>query len=129
MYNTIWYDTLAKPFMTPPPEIFSAVWIILYITILTSLIIYTITRSRKNKALGYIYFLIQLIFNIVWAPVFFIMENIMLALVIIIFIDIFTLLTIKEFYKVSRKAAIILIPYFIWIIFATYLNITLLILN
>lgn len=129
MFDTIWYDTLAKPYFTPPGEIFAPVWIILYITILVSLIVFTITKSRKNKFRGYVYFLIQLLLNISWTPVFFSMENIVLALIIIILIDIFLFLTIKEFYKISHSAAGILIPYFVWIIFATYLNIGILILN
>lgn len=129
MFDTIWYDTLAKPYFTPPGEIFAPVWIILYITILVSLIVFTITKSRKNKFRGYVYFLIQLLLNISWVPVFFSMENIVLAFIIIILIDIFLFLTIKEFYKISHSAAGILIPYFVWIIFATYLNIGILILN
>ena len=129
MFDTIWYDTLAKPYFTPPGEIFAPVWIILYITILVSLIVFTTTKSRKNKFRGYVYFLIQLLLNISWTPVFFSMENIVLAFIIIILIDIFLFLTIKEFYKISHSAAGILIPYFVWIIFATYLNIGILILN
>ena len=129
MLDTIWYDTLTKPFLTPPPEVFAPAWIILYITILVSLIIFTVTKSRKNKTRGYLCFLIQLLLNIAWTPVFFSMENIILALIIIILLDIFVFFTIKEFYKISQSAAGILIPYFIWIIFATYLNIGILILN
>ena len=129
MYNTFWYDTLAKPFLTPPPEVFAPAWIILYIIIIVSLIIFTLTKTRKNKTIGYFYFLIQLLLNIAWTPVFFYMENIILALIIIILLDIFVFFTIKEFYKISYIAAGILIPYFIWIIFATYLNIGILILN
>lgn len=129
MYNTFWYDTLAKPFLTPPPEVFAPAWIILYITIIVSLIIFTLTKTRKNKTIGYFYFLIQLLLNIAWTPVFFYMENIISALIIVILLDIFVFFTIKEFYKISYIAAGILIPYFIWIIFATYLNIGILILN
>ena len=129
MFNTIWYDTLAKPFLTPPSEVFAPAWIILYITILASLIVFTITKTRRNKIKGYTCFLIQLLLNIAWAPVFFTMENIVLALIIILLLDIFVILTIKEFYKISQISAGILLPYLIWIIFATYLNIGILILN
>ena len=129
MFNTIWYDTLAKPFLTLPSEVFAPAWIILYITILASLIVFTITKTRRNKIKGYTCFLIQLLLNIAWAPVFFTMENIVLALIIILLLDIFVILTIKEFYKISQISAGILLPYLIWIIFATYLNIGILILN
>ena len=129
MYDTSWYDTLVKPFLTPPPEIFTPVWIVLYITILIALIIFILKKTHKNKITGFVYFLIQLILNIIWAPVFFHTENIALALVIIILLDIFVFLTLKEFNKITPIAAKILIPYFFWIIFATYLNFGILILN
>ncbi len=129
MFDTFWFDTLKKPFLMPPSEVFAPAWIILYLTILISLIIYVKTFSRKDKTQGYIYFVIQLILNISWTPVFFSMENIVLALIVIVLLDIFVYLTIREFYKVSQSAAAILIPYFVWIIFATYLNLALLILN
>ena len=60
---------------------------------------------------------------------FFILQNPNLALVVIIFMDLFVILTIKEFFKVSKISAYLLLPYLIWIIFATYLNIGFVILN
>lgn len=129
MFDTIWYDALAKPYFTPPSDVFAPVWIILYITILVSLVIFTVTKTRRNKFKGYIYFLIQLLLNIAWTPVFFSLENIFLALIIIVLLDIFVFFTIKEFHKISQIAAGTLIPYFIWIIYATYLNVGILVLN
>ena len=52
MYNTFWYDTLAKPFLTPPPEVFAPAWIILYITIIVSLIIFTLTKTSIENLLS-----------------------------------------------------------------------------
>ncbi len=129
MFNTFWYSTLLKPPFTPSAELFAPVWIILYVTILISLFIYIFSKTRRDKIKGYICFLIQLILNVVWPYVFFTIENCGLALVIILLLDISVFLTVKEFYKISKYASAILIPYFIWIIFATYLNAGICILN
>ena len=129
MFNSIWYDELIKPAFNPPSEIFAPVWTILYILIFISLMIYIFTPAEQNKFRGYIYFTLQLVLNIIWTPIFFYYKNIVLALLIIISLDIFTYLTLRKFYSVSRVSGILLIPYLIWIIFATYLNVGFLLLN
>lgn len=122
MINLEWYATLNKPLLTPPDWIFSPAWIVLYITIFVSLIIFTTTVTRKGKIKGYVLFILQLLLNILWTPVFFVFKNVGLALVIIILLDVLVYFTIKNFYKVSKQAGIILLPYFVWILYATYLN-------
>ena len=129
MYNTDWYDNLVKPFLTPPEWIFPPVWIFLYATLLISLIIYSITITQKKKINGYILFVAHMIFNVLWSPVFFALHNIGLAFIIVILMDITAFFMIKNFFSVSRIAGIILIPYFCWILFATYLNLQFLVLN
>ena len=128
MFNSSWYDSLTKPFLSPPNWLFAPVWIILYITIFVSLVLYIITPD-KEKTFGYVAFGAQLILNLAWSPVFFVMQNIPLALVIVLLLDMAILLTILEFYSVSKISGIILIPYFLWSIFATYLTLGYLILN
>ena len=128
MFNSFWHDSLTKPFLSPPNWVFAPVWLILYITIFVSLILYTL-KPAEGKTLGYIFFGVQLILNLLWSPAFFGMQNILLAFVIVLLLDIFVLLTILEFYSVSKVAGIILIPYLLWILFATYLNCAYLILN
>lgn len=135
MFNSNWYYSLTKPALAPPNWLFTPVWSVLYILLLVSLIIYISSKDKyghifnEGKRKGYIYFLIQLILNIIWSPVFFGLKNVGLALIVVILLDIFVYLTIKEFYKFSKLSAILLIPYLIWILFATYLNTGYLILN
>ena len=128
MFNSVWYKTLTKPALSPPNWVFLPVWTILYIMMFTSLYIYSIS-VEDNKYSGYAYFIIQFLLNVSWSPVFFGLKNILFALCIIILLDITIILTIKEFYKASKISAYLLIPYFVWVIFATYLNISYLILN
>ena len=122
MYNSIWFNNLNKPFLNPPSWVFTPVWMVLYITIILSLLIYIFTPSIQNKIKGYIFFTIQMILNLLWSPVFFYWKNIDFALLIIILMIIFVILTILQFHKVSKLSAFILVPYLLWIIFACYLN-------
>ena len=122
MMNLTWYHTLNQPPLTPPAWIFQPAWAILYATIFVSFIIFAFKKYNGSKLWGYIMFFSQLILNFSWSPVFFYFQNVGLALVIIILLDILVLYTIIEFFKVSKTSAYLLLPYFIWLIFATYLN-------
>ena len=128
MFTSSWYYNLLKPPLAPPDWIFPPVWSILYFSMLVALLLY-LFKPAQNKKSGYIYFIAQLFLNLLWAPVFFYLKNMFLALIVIILLDIFVILTIKSFYKVSKISGLILIPYLIWILSATYLNIGYLVLN
>lgn len=128
MYNSEWYNSLISPTLAPPNWVFAPVWTILYITIFLALLFYIIKKS-ENKLEGYTYFTIQLFLNLIWSPAFFVLQNIQAAMIIILLLDLFVILTIRRFYLVSKTAGILLIPYLAWIIFATYLNAGYLILN
>lgn len=129
MLDFNWYGDLVKPLFSPPAWVFSPVWIILYITIAISFLIILFKRSELSKSDSIMWFIVQIILNIVWTPVFFGMKNITLALAILILLDFSVFMTIKSFYNLSKIAGMLLIPYFVWILFATYLNAGLLLLN
>ena len=128
MLNSIWYSNLIKPALTPPNWVFAPIWTILYILIFISLAVY-INSYSKAKFFCYLFFTIQMLLNIIWMPVFFGQKSLLGGLITIILLDIFLCLTIYKFFKVSKIAGIILIPYFLWTIFATYLNLGYIILN
>lgn len=128
MYNQVWYNSLVKPAFTPPSWVFGPVWTILYIMIFISLYLY-IKSFALDKKWGYFYFGIQLVLNLIWSTLFFGLTNIFLALADIVMLDIFVILTIRKFYMVSKVSAFMLVPYIIWIIFATYLNFAFWVLN
>lgn len=129
MYNSFWFNSLTKPLFNPPSKIFPPVWTILYFLIFVSLSMFIFAKYDCSKRRGYIYFGIQMLLNILWSPAFFLMQNIRLALFIIVLLDIFVIMTIKNFYKCSNASAFMLIPYLLWILFATYLNIAYFVLN
>ena len=128
MYNSLWYHSLTKPFLAPPDWIFQPVWSVLYFMIFAALVFYICKKSDDKKS-GYIFYVIQLVLNVAWSPVFFVCKRIFPALAVIFLLDFFVFLTIRKFYSVSKISGILLIPYFVWILFASYLNIGYFLLN
>lgn len=118
-----WYATLNKPSFSPPNWIFGPVWTILYI--LMGISLYLVWTKKKVPTI----FWIQLILNTVWSIIFFGMRNPTLALVDIAALWISIFLTIKSFYKINKLAGNLLIPYLIWVSFASILNLSIVLLN
>lgn len=129
MMNIEWYHTLNKPFLSPPDWIFAPVWSFLYLLIIVSLIVFLWKGYCKNKSKPFVLFVIQVGLNLLWPPVFFQMQNVKLGFVILFLLWVVLILTIQAFYKCSKIAAVLLVPYFLWITFALYLNFEILRLN
>lgn len=118
-----WYRFLHKPSFNPPAWIFGPVWTILYVLI--AIAAYR-AWMRRNKLEGFgttcwIYF-IQLALNFSWSIVFFGMHLIAAALVVIVLLWICIILNIIRFAKYDRLAGWLLVPYLLWVGFATILN-------
>jgi len=118
-----WYTTLNKPSFNPPNWIFGPVWTLLYLMmgVALGLIINLGTKTPGVKAALTI-FGIQFILNLIWTPVFFGMHQISPALIVIILMWIAILLSIIHFSKLRPLAGWLLIPYILWVSFATILN-------
>ena len=122
MKNREWYYSIKKSSLTPPSYVFGIVWPILYILIFLSFIVRFYKKINMND-LGLLFFVLQMICNLVWSPLFFTYQKIRWALLDLILTVLFTGLTIYYFYKKSKLSAYLLIPYMTWISFALYLNI------
>lgn len=122
MKNMNWFHSLKKPELAPPDWIFTPVWTVLYVMIFLALVFFLKTGGIKYKKVPIVFFIIQLLLNFSWSSVFFGLQKIDLALLIIILLWISLLITIFMFYKHSKFAAWLLVPYFLWVSFATYLN-------
>lgn len=120
-----WYMSLIKPWFTPPGWLFGPVWTILYITMAIALYLVwadprkDIFRRRSLWSFG-----IQLILNFAWTMAFFGLRSPMLGLGVILTLVLFIAITIYYFRIVSRKAAFMLFPYLFWVIFASFLNLS-----
>lgn len=124
----MWYESLKKSKLTPPDYVFSIVWMLLYTLITLSVIIYFLQGGIHNK-FAITMLLFKLVLNILWPYVFFVKKDPKLALVINIVMWISIYITMKEFAKLSQISAYLLVPYFVWVTFATYLNFVIVIKN
>ncbi len=125
-----WYQTLARPSFNPPNWIFGPVWTILYIVIGISFYLVWMSDAKDDiKKKAYLIFAVQLALNFIWSILFFGNQMIFGAFVEIIFLWIAILLNILIFYKISRLAGGLLVPYFLWVSFAALLNYSLWVLN
>ncbi len=122
-FNAIptWYAFLNKPSFSPPNWLFGPVWTILYTLIGISFYIIWTKHNKKTFWMMKL-FLFHLFLNAIWSPIFFGAKNLGIAFIVILLMDITLIKMIKNFYKLSKVAALILIPYFIWISFASLLN-------
>ena len=125
-----WYTTLNKPFFAPPNWIFGPVWTLLYF--LMGVAFYLIWKQgwqkKKIKTAG-LFFLAQLALNFIWSPVFFGLRAPLLGLVVIVAMWLLIVITMKKFYPLSRLASYLLVPYLLWVSFATILNMAIVVLN
>lgn len=127
---TDWYAYLNKPFFSPPNWIFGPVWTILYTFMGISIFIIWDKGLREPGRLAAAkLFGGQLVLNFFWTIIFFGFKSPLLAFIEILFLWYLIFLTIKAFYKLSRPAAYLLIPYLAWVSFASILNLTIIILN
>lgn len=116
-----WYATLVKPSFNAPNWLFFPVWTILFA--LMGISLYFAWPRGK------IIFGAQLLLNILWSVLFFGLHSPLLAFIEIILLWIAILTTIIIFYRTSRTAAYLMIPYILWVSFAAVLNIFIVILN
>lgn len=125
--TSIDYNSLQKPFLSPPSIAFPIVWTILYILMGVS---YGILKSKNmlDKETTVLYY-IQLIVNALWSIFFFSLKWRLFAFIWIILLAILVILMIIKFYSKNKVAGLLQLPYLLWVIFASYLNIAVYILN
>jgi translocator protein len=125
-----WYATLQKPSFNPPPWVFGPVWTIIYVLI--AIAAYRVWRHR-NDSMAFtattLIYIIQLALNFAWSIVFFGMHQIFWALVVIFALLVSIILNMVWFSKFSRTGAWLLLPYLLWVSFASVLNLNIYLLN
>ncbi|MFA6296946.1 MAG: TspO/MBR family protein [Candidatus Paceibacterota bacterium] len=125
-----WYTTLARPELAPPNWIFGPVWTTLFALMgIASFLVWQKGLENKKVRTALVLFIIQFTLNILWSFVFFWLHNPGGAFIEIIFLWIAIFATIISFFKVSKCAGYLLIPYILWVSFAGYLNYMIWVLN
>ena len=122
------YDSLQKPPFSPSSNsIFPIIWTILYILMGIS---YGILESNKliDSKINLIYYS-QLIINLLWPIIFFVLKWKFFAFLWIVLLSILVINMIIKFYNKNKTAGLLQIPYFIWLLFASYLNLGVYLLN
>ncbi|MCL9685627.1 TspO/MBR family protein [Legionella maioricensis] len=124
-----WYEGLNKSTLTPPGWVFGIVWPILYV--LLAVAGWALWQQRENIEirLALYFYMSQLLMNWAWTPLFFQLHWIGFSLIWILILTSFTFLTIYSIKNKKKGISLLLIPYFIWLLFATYLNYAIWLLN
>ncbi len=125
-----WYATLVKPSFSPPDWVFAPAWTVLYILMgLAAALVWSKGLQNPQVRTALVVFLVQLILNMIWSVLFFGLRSPLYGLVDIVFLWIMILVTIAQFSKVSTPAALLMIPYILWVTFASGLNLGIFLLN
>jgi len=124
-----WYATLEKPFFSPPNWIFGPVWTLLYVLMGVSLYLLWTSTRKGDKTKAFMAFGIQIALNTLWSVFFFGLHAPVGGLITIVILLISIALTIRYFWHFSKMASYLLLPYLLWVSFATILNIAIVALN
>jgi tryptophan-rich sensory protein len=130
-----WYADADKAAWSPPNWIFAPVWTLLYTAMSVSAWLVWRRRNVAEVRRPLTLYVVQLVLNALWTPVFFGLYPLVgvaalwVALAIIVALDVLVLLTMIAFWRVSKLAAWLLVPYWAWVLFATTLNAAAAVLN
>ncbi|MBN2415415.1 tryptophan-rich sensory protein [bacterium] len=117
-----WYESLQRPALTPPGWVFGPVWTVLYSMIAVSLFLF-IGKVRGDNGYGmYGVIALHLVLNFCWTWLFFGLRRPGLALIDIVLLDVTLIFLVVRFWPVQRISSILLWPYLVWVLFATWLN-------
>ena len=117
-----WYPTLAKPEFTPPSWLFGPVWTTLYLLMGVSLYLIWQSDAGRTRRVALAVFGVQLVLNAAWTLVFFGAQAIFGGLVVILALLAAILATMATTARIDRRATALLVPYLLWVGFATALN-------
>lgn len=121
------FKSLNKPPLSPPGWLFPVVWTILYI--LMGIASYLVITSDKPNPRGLLLYVVQLVFNFLWSILFFNKQLYLFSFIWLVILWLLILATTMLFYRSSKTAGYLMIPYLVWVAFAGYLNFGIYLLN
>ncbi len=121
-YGNRWFDALSKPDIIPPGWVFGVVWTLLYIMLGVALAMILHARGARGRGLALGLFFTQLVLNLFWSPLFFAAHQVTLAFWLILGILVLTIATTFAFAPIRKTAAWLLVPYMVWLSFASIIN-------
>jgi benzodiazapine receptor len=124
-----WYQTLIKPSMNPPDWVFAPTWITLYVMMAVAGWRVWLRPENSLRRMAMVAFAIQLMLNLIWSFIFFGAKSPGFAAIEIVLLWISILITLLLFWRIDRFAGWMMCPYVLWVSFAIYLNISIVLLN
>jgi len=129
-HGDTWFNGLSQSMLTPAPWVFPVVWTILYTLLGIALfLIIQNNRTRYSKTKPYLLFVAQMALNALWSYLFFGLQMPGAAMIVVVLLLIISIWMMRAFSPISRGASILVWPYIIWLLLATYLNGMILYLN
>ena len=124
-----WFSTLEKPFLNPPNYVFMPVWTVLYVSL--SIFVWMIDRQPHSDLIlqARRLFVWQLVLNFFWTPVFFGLHSIIGGLIVLLILDYLVFRLVSVSFQINKTCGFIIMPYFLWLLYATYLNISIFLIN
>jgi benzodiazapine receptor len=120
-----WYAGLSKPSFSPPNWVFAPVWTVLYAMMgIAAYLVYEKGFKRPDVRKALAFFAVQLVVNVLWSIVFFGAHSLLGGVIVILPLWALILVTIMRFSPLSKTAGYLLVPYFLWVSFATALTIS-----
>jgi len=116
-----WFTALAKPAIQPPNIAFPIAWTILYVLMGLALALVLSARGARGRTAAILLFVVQLAVNLIWSPIFFRFHQIDLALIVIVALAVLVAITMVAFWRVRALAGLMLLPYLVWVCFASVL--------
>lgn len=121
--NMIMFQYIRKPALSPPAWLFPVVWTILYTLMgIASYLVAVSDASADDKKSALVFYALQLVFNFFWPIVFFNLEAFLFAFIWLIALWVLIIITTLKFFRIDKRAGWLMLPYLLWVTFATYLN-------
>ena len=117
-----WYQGINKPSFTPPGGVIGSVWTLLFTLMGVALYLVWTAPSSEVRTVALVLFGIQFLFNIMWSYLFFGLNKPLYSFIEILVLLVFIAATAVYFFKVNRVSGYLLVPYFLWVSFASFLN-------
>ncbi len=127
--DTVWFRSLEKPAIFPPPMWFGIVWSILYVMMGIALALVCAAWGAKGRTAALVLFAVQFALNLSWTPVFFGAYEMTGGLIVLTVLVLVLTATIARFWQIRPLAGLLLVPYLVWVCFAGVLNYQFLALN
>lgn len=121
--DSAWFRALEKPAIYPPSWVFGVVWTALFSLLGVALfLVWRGGTDRREVRVALAAFALQFVANLAWTPAFFAAQNLALALGVVVVLWVLVVATVAAVDRVDRRAALLLVPYLVWVTFAAVLN-------